>query len=275
LHIPCLQERQHTQHITIMSNFLIDAPRLTTEDLDKKYSDQDAEILDEFETAWVQFLRQNPEKLRGRQEKRINKLRQKQEENLEKQKKVEEELKLQLEFFEESREELEENFQRTMTGEQENQKEMRDVLDAEVHTAAVADHNFSLTLPWEKFFYNLERLASREVIQPMPSGLTTDSGRQALVPSTKAQLMLKKEDDDENQLDLHFVLHAYQMDEALMKAQSKMYELEIERYQKTIENLEVTGNFFHEHNVWTILKKGDDDTTIASKAPSTVTRVGY
>lgn len=261
-----------------MSNFLIDAPRLTTDDLDKKYCDQDAEILEEFETAWVNYLRQNPEKLRGRQEKRINKLRKKQDEVLEKQRKVEEELKLQLEFFEESRQELEENFQRTMEAEQENQKEMRDVLDAEVHTAAVADHNFSKTLPWEKFFYNLERLAAKEGIQPMPSGLTTDSGRQALVPTTKAQLMLKKEDgeeEEEGHSDLHFVLHAYQMDEALLKAQSKMYELEIERYQKTIENLDVTGKFFQEHNIWTLLKKGDDDTTIASKAPSTVTRVGY
>ncbi|CAJ1947865.1 unnamed protein product [Cylindrotheca closterium] len=257
-----------------MSNFLIEAPRLTTEDLDKTYCDQDAEILEEFENEWIQFLRKNPEKLRGRQEKKINKLRKKKEEILDKQKKVEEELKLQLEFFDESRQELEENFQRTMKEEQENQKEMRDVLDGEVHTAAVAAHNFTLTLPWEKFFYNLERLASREGIPPVPSGLTTDSGRQALVPSTKAQLLLKKEDDD-TKPDLHFALHAYQMDEALMKAQSKMYELEIERYQKTIENLEVTSKFLHEHNVWTILKKGDDDTTVASKAPSTVTRVGY
>lgn len=259
-----------------MSNFLIDAPRLTKEDLDKQYSDQDAEILEEFETAWIDYLRQNPEKLRGRQEKRINKLRKKQDEILEKQKKVEEELKLQLEFFEESRQELEENFQVAMKAEQENQKEMRDVLDAEVHTAAVADHNFSMTLPWEKFFYNLERLAAREGIQSMPSGLTTDSGRQALVPSTKAQLMLQNESEDDPQHpDLHFVLHAYKMDEALLKAQSKMYELEIERYQKTIENLDVTGKFLQEHNIMTILNKGDDDTTVASKAPSTITRVGY
>ncbi|KAL3932264.1 MAG: hypothetical protein SGBAC_010934 [Bacillariaceae sp.] len=261
-----------------MSNILIEAPHLTTAHLDKQYCDQDAEILEEFETAWIQFLRQNPEKLRGRQEKRIIKIRKEQDAILQSQKKVEDELKLQLEFFEESREELEENFPRSMDAEQENQKEMRDVLDAQLHTAAVADHNLSLTLPWEKFFYNLERLAAREEIQPMPSGLTTDSGKQALVPSTKAQLLLRKQEDkaDDATPDLHFVLHAYQMDEALMKAQSNMYKLEIERYQKTIENLAVTGEFFKEHDVWTILQKGDDDTTVAaSKAPTEVTRVGY
>lgn len=260
-----------------MSNFLIDVPKLTVEDLDKKYSDQDAEILEELETAWITFLRQNPERLRGRQEKRIDKLRKKKDETHEALTKAEEELKLQLEFFEESRDELEDNFQRTMATEQANHDEMRETLDSDVHTAAIADHNFSLTLPWEKFFYNLERLASTKGIEPIPADLITDSGRQVLVPSTKAQLLLREDDDDakQHQTNLEFILHAYKMDEALFKAQSKMYELEIERYQKTIQNLEATGKFFQEHNVWSILKKGDDTSTIASTAAGTVTRNGY
>jgi hypothetical protein len=254
-----------------MSNFLIDAPRLTVDDLNEEFSTQDEEMIEEFETAWIQYLRQNPEKLRGRQEKRINKIRNQMEETTKGRKKVEEELRLQLEFFNESRDQLEANFKKTMTAETENQKEMRDELDDDINTAAVADHNFSLTLPWEKFFYNLDRLVAKEGIEAIPADLITDSGRQILVPSKKAVFLL--EGKDMNSPDLDFMLHAYKADEALMKAQIHMYNLEIERYEKTFKNLEDTGKFFHEHNIWGILSKGDDSTA-TSMSRSSLTTIG-
>lgn len=256
-----------------MSNFLIDAPRLTIHDMNEEFgSEQDEALIEEFELGWMQYLRQNPEKLRGRQEKRINKIRNQMEETTNGRKKVEEELRLQLEFFNESRDQLEANYKKTMTAETENQKEMRDELDEDINTAAVADHNFTLTLPWEKFFYNLDRLVAQEGIEAIPGDLITESGKQVLVPSKKAVLLL--DGKDKNSPDLDFMLHAYKTDEALMKAQIQMYRLEIERYEKTFKNLEDTGKFFHEHNIWGILSKGDDSTATSNKSKSTLTTVG-
>eukprot|EP00980_Cylindrotheca_fusiformis_P018644 scaffold6200_cov118-Cylindrotheca_fusiformis.AAC.6 len=255
-----------------MSNFLIDAPRLTVDDLNEEFGEdaEEEQLLEDFELAWIQYLRQNPEKLRGRQEKRINKIRAQMDETSKAQKKVEEELRLQLDFFNESRDQLEENFKKTMTAETENQKELREELDRDMDTAAIADHNFSLTLPWEKFFYNLDRLVAKENIDAIPADLITESGKQVLVPSKKAVLLLNGENKTDP--DMNFMLHAYKMDEALMKAQIHMYKLEIERYEKTFKNLEDTGKFFHEHNIWGILSKGDDSTASKSKnSRSTVT----
>ena len=254
-----------------MSNFLLDAPRLTAEDLDKECDEADKEIIEEFENAWIEFLKKNPEKLVPRQEKRISKIKSQMTDTSVESKKIEEEFKLQLEFFAESRDQLEENFKRTMNEETENQKEMRDDLDRDVDGAAIADHNFSLTLPWEKFFYNLERVVAKESMLPLPKDIiAVDDITKPLLPSKRAVLLLKS-GSEYKPINKDFMLQAYRVDEAMMKAQIKMYELEVERYEKTLKNLEDTGKFLTEHNIWGVLSQGDA-STVASQ-PTAVTLV--
>jgi hypothetical protein len=176
--------------------------------------------------------------------------------------KVEKELDLQLEFFTESRDQLEGNFKRTMTEENFNQKELREELDKDLDIAAVADHNFSLTLPWEKFFYNLERLVAIDGTDEFPVDLVSEgSGGKPLLPSTKAVFLLN--DGEQKEVDLDYMINAYKLDESLMKAQTHMYKLEIERYEKTLQNLEATGKFLTEYNIWNILSKGGDASTVS------------
>lgn len=239
---------------------MLEVPRLTVEDLDRECNETDQEMLEEIETAWMNYLKANPEKLVPRQEKRFGQVSSKLKAIDMESKKIEEEFKLQLEFFAESRDQLEENFKRTMNEETENQKEMRDNLDKDVDAAARADHNFSLTLPWEKVFYNLERIVAKESMLPLPKDIiTVDDVTKPLLPSKRSVLLLKN-GTEYKPINKDFMLQAYKVDEALMKAQIGMYKLEVERYENTLKNLEDTGKFLTEYNIWGVLNQGDAST---------------
>jgi hypothetical protein len=232
---------------------LLEIPRITCNELDIDLSEKDVDTIDEFEDAWYEFLSNDPDMLplsqRGKRGLQIE--RQIEELQASKQN-AEAELKRQLDFFSSSKEQLETNFKKAMAGAAMDQQKIHTQLNKQIDNVAVADHNAMLTIPWDHFLDTLDHA----VVHTDTKSLA--DGKKTMKPSARAMFLVNAHNEDERSRD--FLLRAYRIDHALLNAQVKMSQREVERYEKTTESLEVLGKFLTEHNIWGLLTKSAAST---------------
>jgi hypothetical protein len=110
----------------------------------------------------------------------------------------------------------------------------------------------TLTVPWEHFLDTLDQAVVHNDTKSLADG------KKSMKPSARAMFLVNARNEDERSRD--FMLRAYRIDHALLSAQVKMSQREVESYEKTTESLEVLGKFLTEHNIWGLFTKSAAST---------------
>lgn len=242
---------------------LLEVPRTTYNDLDAALTEKDLEMIYQFEEGWYEFLSYNPDILPPSRKGRHCKQLERQIEKLQESKRnVEAELKRQLNFFSSSKDQLETNFRKTMAEAAMDQQKMHQRINEQIDNVAVADHNNTMTIPWEHFFDSLDQAVIRSDTQTLPVPL----GDKAMKPSARAMFLVNAANDKTGHQERYrdLMRRAYETDNALLSAQVKMATREVDSQQKATESLEVLGKFFTEHNIWGLLNKSSAATSAGS-----------
>jgi hypothetical protein len=58
------------------------------------------------------------------------------------------------------------------------------------------------------------------------------------------------------------LLHAFKIDNALLKAEVKAMQQEVDRLERTTKSQQVLGKFLTEHNIWGLMTKNSGTTTV-------------
>jgi hypothetical protein len=231
---------------------LLNAPRMTALDVDMPLCEEDYQIIEEFEDAWAGFLSNNPGQLpKGKRGMRTEEIEKQLKDLTNHKNNVESELARQLQFFGSSKERMEDNFKlsaRNATGYQ--QKVSYD-LQKQLDQVAMADIQLSQALPWEHFFENLDGCMAAELALSPASESVATHGSKTLKPSQRSMFLVDDTVGDVKDIQLR----ACRIDHALLGAQVKALQKEVDRHEKTTESLERVGKFLTENNVWGILTK--------------------
>jgi hypothetical protein len=234
-------------------NPLLQVPRMSPEELDLHLTPEDMESVEDFENAWQAFLINDPGILpQGKAGIRALDLQQQIEHVNKTQDNMQKELEQQLEFFSNKRENLETNYKVAMTHSATVQKKIHGELQKQLDNVAEADVNFSKGAPWEHFLDGLDGVVAKG--EPgMYDGLSvvTPGGSKTIKPSERALLLVDNSVGDVKDIQLR----AYRIDHALLTAQTKRLQIEVDRYERTTESLEMIGKFLTEHNIWGLLTK--------------------
>eukprot|EP00339_Tiarina_fusa_P002916 CAMPEP_0117018320 /NCGR_PEP_ID=MMETSP0472-20121206/14186_1 /TAXON_ID=693140 ORGANISM="Tiarina fusus, Strain LIS" /NCGR_SAMPLE_ID=MMETSP0472 /ASSEMBLY_ACC=CAM_ASM_000603 /LENGTH=285 /DNA_ID=CAMNT_0004722943 /DNA_START=227 /DNA_END=1080 /DNA_ORIENTATION=+ len=256
-------------------NFLVDAPRITPLEVDMALDDADELVLRDFEDAWHDFLESNPSALTGGDKfAHVDSLEAQLEELHLAKENVASELNRQLDFFSQSKSQLESNFKKAMANEAANQQQAFRTWNQRAETVEVANQIFNRTLPWKNFFENLEQAAEANT-EPISfpsensraSNQTQGPGGGAMKPSAKASLLVNRSTQDKLFPSNDLALRAYRIDNALLTSQVKLLQNEIKRQEKTTESLEVAGKFLLEHGIWGLMPKKSASSATTPAAP--------
>ena len=220
---------------------LLQAPRMSPDDLDMELSESDVQTIDDFENAWHAFLLTNPGIIpEGKRGMRNEELKQQIEDITRNKSIVETELKKQLEFFTESKNRLDESYRQAMAKAATAQKKIHGDLKKLLDNVAVADIESTQCVPWEHFFETLDQAverASNSNAHPTNLAAGTPNGNRVIKPSARAMFLVDDSVGDEKDIQLR----AYRIDHALLSAQVKSLQKDLDRYEKTTESLEVVG----------------------------------
>jgi hypothetical protein len=210
-------------------------------DLDVPLTEDDIDLVEEFEARWRVFMHDKPELMVvGGRGKRVVALKSKIMEAKMNKTAVERELKEQLKVFQKSRDAQQQHHQICMQEAVATQKSIKDTLERELDNAAIADHLESQLVPWEHFLDCVDKAASPKA---------SSNGKRTIRPSARAMALV---DPAGNPSDVQ--LRAYRIDHALLTAQVKMLHKEIECCEKKTGH-EIIGKFLTENNIWTLLSK--------------------
>ncbi|KAG7364079.1 hypothetical protein IV203_037281 [Nitzschia inconspicua] len=261
---------------------ILKAPRLHQNSIDQALSDEDLVAIDEFENKWSSFLSSNPDLLPpGKKLKNCLEFQSQLEEVEVSNQMVKMELQRQLDFFSNSKNQLEANFTRAMEEAALMQQEVSRTLNKEIDDIAVADQILSKTLPWEHFFDNLDSLTENNYVS---DGMTSDGEQSStysrgLKPSKQAMYLAQNIDQGEiaraamEGKSSALLLRAFKIDNALLKAELKMMQQEIGRLERTTKAQKDLAKFLSEYNIWGLLSKSSGGTaTVASTASTFRTR---
>jgi hypothetical protein len=232
-------------------NPLLQVPRMSPDELDIALTQEDLESIDDFENAWQAFLINDPGILpQGKAGIRADAI-QRQIENVNKTKdNMQNELEKHLEFFSNKRENLETNYKAAMTHSATVQQKIHGALKKQLDNVATADALLSQAVPWEHFLDGLDAVVARSEPGTYDGlSVVTPGGSKASRPSERAMLLVDESVGDMKDIQLR----ACRIDHALLSAQTKMLQKEVDRYERTTESLEMTGRFLTEHNIWGLL----------------------
>lgn len=162
------------------------------------------------------------------------------------------ELARQLEFFEESREALEETYASEVEYANKLQRVIHDRLEKNLDDVAMSEHLMKQVLPWEFFLDAADMKAipyvgSRNI---GGGGQNNNEDGGGVRPSARALALIAPDGDDED-----VRLRAMRMDHALLTTQIALLEKESKRIELTNSSLEFVGKFLTEHNIWGILTR--------------------
>jgi hypothetical protein len=273
-----------------VAEMILQAPRLHPSTIDHALSDEDILALDEFENKWHHFLSSNPDVLPpGEKLKSCLELTSQLAEIEVSNQLVKMELQRQLDFFTNSKDQLEANFTKAMEEAALIQQEVIRNLNKEIDDIAIADQILSKTLPWEHFFDNLDTLTEwdNDFDGSATSASSTTYSR-GLKPSRQA-MYLANIDDPREVVEAALegkssgpLLRVFKVDNALLKAQVKTMQQEIDRLERTNKSQKDLAKFLSEYNIWGLLSKsnggfhtvagstmsGRGDTTVHTKSVS-------
>jgi len=227
----------------------LQAPRLNKDDVDEILSDNDVNTIEEFEDAWKEFLLHHPGTLLpGQKIKNCRRIQNQINEIQAKKQNICLELQRQLDFFTNSKDQLEQKYTNNMEVAALQQQEIIQKLEKEIDDIAEADKSLSVVTRWEHFFDNLQANAS--TLRPRP--------RQPIKPSHEA-LYLANIDHTEvveaarrGQSKVR-LLCAYRIDNTLLKAKAAILKIETDRLEKTIKSEQLLSKFLVEYNIQSIL----------------------
>lgn len=214
-------------------------------DLGFEVSEEEIVFMQKFEAQWSEFLAENPHlRPRGRRAARMAVLEKQIEDTKMAEQKAGQELARQLEFFEESREALEETYASEVEYANKLQRVIHDRLEKNLDDVAMSEHLMKQVLPWEFFLDAADMKAIPYV------GSSIGQNEDGVRPSARALALIAPDGDDED-----VRLRAMRMDHALLTTQIALLEKESERIALTNSSLEFVGKFLTEHNIWGILTK--------------------
>lgn len=260
---------------------ILEAPHLRASYIDQALSDEDILAIEEFEHRWRSFLSTNPNWLPpGKKIKSCVAIQDQLEEMEVSKQMVQMELQRQLDFFANSKDQLEANFTKAMEEAALIQQDVSRKLNNEIDDIAEADQLLSKTLPWEHFLDNLDAATEEHNVA---DGNAAGSVSRGLKPSRQA--MFLADNVDQGQVaeaamegkSSALLLRTFQIDNSLLKAQIKMMQQEVDRLERTTKSQKVLAQFLTEHNIWGLIKTsgstvGAAAATVATpKAISTAT----
>jgi hypothetical protein len=256
-------------HISNATEMILQAPRLHPSNMNHCWSDEEVETIEEFEDAWCAFISKNPHLLPpGKKLKSVMDLEMEIEQVEVQKHNVQMELQRQLEFFMTSKDQLDANFTRAMEEAALIQQDVIRGLNKEIDDIAIADQDLSFILPWEHFFDNLESITEENHIS---DGSSVTASR-SLKPSGQALFLANNMDQEEvakaalkGKSD-SMLLKAFAIDNALLKAETKMLEKDADRLERTTKSQKVLSKFLMEHNIWGLMtaKEVGGGTTVGS-----------
>lgn len=230
----------------------ISAMLSSAHDLDVALTEDDIDLVEEFEARWRGYMHDNPDVMHASGlSKRMAELKTKILKAKMSMTVVERELKEQLNFFARSREAIEQDYQKEIKQAIADQKAFEENVERELDNAAMADRLESELIPWEHFLDSVDNAA------PSP---TASNDRRSMKPSTRAMALV---DPSGNPGDVQS--RAYRIDHALLSAQVKMLRKEIECCERKTEGHEMVGKFLTENNIWTLLRKPSTNSSTRSE----------
>jgi hypothetical protein len=248
------------------TEYILEAPRVHQNDIESALSERDIQAIDEFEEAWREFVSSRPGVLPPGAKLRSCLAIEYQIDDVEVSKRnVQMEMQRQLDFFNSSKDQLEANFTRAMEEAALMQQDVNKRLTKEISDIADADESLSTTLPWEHFFDNLDSLAEEACIAEEAGG-----GLRALKPSNRALYLANNIDHTEVAMaalegrSSALLLHAFNIDNALLNAEIRMMQREVDRLEKTTKSQQVMAKFLTEHNIWGLLTKSGAGTVVSA-----------
>jgi hypothetical protein len=251
-----------------VAEMILKAPRLNQNSIDQTLSDEEIVALEEFENKWSSFLSSNPDLLPpGKKLKSCLELQSQLEEAEVSNQMVKLELQRQLDFFSTSKDQLESNFTKAMEEAALMQQDVSQKLNKEIDDVAVADQIYSKTLPWEHFFDNLDYVTVKNnVLDGTTVGVSSTTYSRGLKPSKEALYLAHNVDQGEvakaamEGKSSALLLRAFKIDNALLKAQVKMMQHEVDRLERTTKSQKELAKFLSEYNIWGLLSKGGGNT---------------
>ena len=234
-----------TGSVTVASTGTLDVVMTTPDELDMELSQDDVIMVQAFEGSWKAFMAENP-KLVPLGKKRDSVLKLKRDILLthQSQQAVEAELVRQLEFFQQSRDDLEQHYGEQATKANSYQSQMHDNLQEQLDKVYKAKALAHETTSWNHFLNCLDKATTE---QPKDS---TTKKEKSFKPSARAMALVDPSGDEAD-----VQLRAYRLDHAMLTAQVKMLEKELEKQEMATTTLEVVGKLLSEHNIWSLLTK--------------------
>jgi hypothetical protein len=256
-------------------DILRDAPPLGYDDFEGiALRATEVEMIDEFEKLWDEYLEANPHTIpTGRKGRRIQSLQEKVEVLQLSKQKVQSELERQLDFFETAKDQLEENFLQAKAKALKEQVKVIEEVENKLEGVGSAWRNREANGPWDLFFDALEDAVEQSDVQQLPGdGISTVMGLTSQsLPSTKSNVMKPSphamflnnaaDESDAPVKSRDFLLRAYRIDNALLRAHVKVLQRDLEKEECTIEANQLIGKLFMEHNIFGIMSSSNQSRT--------------
>lgn len=243
------------------------AASITPDDLDFELEPDELQTMDVFESAWKEFMKENPDLVpEGKRETRIKQMQEQTQSRSTAQEQAKDELQNQLDFFEKSREDLETDFLREIEATRNTQLETHKSLQRKLDSIGMAEHLLSQSIPFEHFLKCVDKAAKKANSEGM---LVTLSNKNAGggndksgAPSARAMyLMGSMSGEDLDDVELK----AYQIEHALLNTRVEMLRKEVEGYEKLLETQKMVGTWLDDNNVWTMVSKPTSAASVATR----------
>lgn len=235
-----------SEQMDIVSNGTLEAIMANPVELDVDLTDDDLIMVQDFEQSWKQFILDNSNLMPlGKRRESVTKLQRDILATLENKSAVEAELKRQLDFFQKSREALEQHYGQQAAGASTYQSQIHDHLQIQLGNVSQAKSLSQKTVPWNHFLNCIDK-----AIPELYTTTASSMKEKAFKPSARAMALVDPTGDEED-----VCLRAYRLDHALLTAQVKMLEKELDKEEKMTSTLEVVGTLLSEHNIWGLLTK--------------------
>ena len=211
-------------------------------------------LLTDFESSWKYFVYKKNETSdlpSGKREMHLEQLEEKVDELTKTRDSIESELMRQLAFFKDSQSALEEDLRDKIRREKQEYERKEKELKEQIEAIEEAQSLQEETLPWTFFLSRVDAQANAATMGGAPT-----SKARTVKPSQRAVYLAGKyccNRETKNDLN-EMVRRAFQIDHAILKAQIKMLNKQIQRYEKTIPAQESAGLFLMENNVWSIME---------------------
>jgi hypothetical protein len=265
----------------------IEAVTITAEDLQEDENIAVYEVYQEFETAWVEYLKtrpQQPTMLHGPTAQRITDLQARANAMSESKTCIETELKKQLNEIKKSRKDLERQYSPLLDAETAKQERIREHISTKIATIHQSMATLEETAPWLHFIQELDRIILDDTLAAAAASsshphhrhqqhqynvdattTTTTIAPPVAKPSARAILLAGTTSlaDHPQQL-----AKAIQLDNALLRAHVKVLLAEIQRHEDLAPLVKEAGEFLTEHNVWKIMKQQQQQQQQQQQTPT-------